>query len=244
MTSINLTQTEAEARSELIDSVHYNVTLDVTGDERFSTTTVVSFITRGAGSTFIDLRTDRVDSALLDGAALNVSGYDAEHGIPLPSLEPGEHILQVVATAPYSRTGEGLHRAVDSSDGRVYLYTQFETADAKRVFACFDQPDIKATYDFKVTTSAEDVLITNEPVDYFAAEDGTIEHHSSIDYPLSTYLVAFVIGPYAEVTDTWRGQLSIHPETPADFAQIEGKEIEIPLAIYTRASIEIGRAHV
>ena len=239
MTSINLTQTEAEARSELIDAVHYNVTLDVTGEERFSTTTVVSFTTRGAGSTFIDLRTDRdgVQSALLDGAPLDVSGYEAEHGIPLNDLEPGEHILQVVATVPYSRTGEGLHRAVDPSDGQVYLYTQFETADAKRVFACFDQPDIKATYDFKVTTRTGDVLITNEPVNYFAAEDDTVEHHSSIDYPLSTYLIAFCVGPYTQVTDTWRGRLTLHPETPADFSQIEGKEIEIPLSIYTRASV-------
>ena len=55
-------------------------------------------------------------------------------------------MLVVDADLLYTNTGEGLHRFVDPLDGETYLYSQFETADAKRMFACFDQPDLKAAF--------------------------------------------------------------------------------------------------
>ena len=236
MTSINLTSNEAAARSRLVDSVHYSVALDLTESEEFFTShTEVTFSTREAGSTFIDLRTPTVTSALIDGTDLDVSSYDAEQGLALTDLAPGEHTLVVDAQIPYSRTGEGLHRTVDPADDKPYFYTQFETADAKRVFACFDQPDIKATYDMSFTVRPEWKVITNEHTEVAEATDnsGKAVHRASISYPLSTYLIAVCVGEYAEFTDLWRGELTHHAETPAD----QPTTLEVPLGLYARASI-------
>src|SRR5690606_2219649 len=109
------------------------------GEETFRSTTTVTFAAQGSGPSFIDIVAAHVRSASLNGAELDVAGYDEERGIALPEL--GEsNTVTVDADCRYMNTGEGLHRFVDPVDGNVYLYSQFETADAKRMFACFDQP--------------------------------------------------------------------------------------------------------
>ena len=231
MTSINLKETEATLRSSLIDAGHYDITLDVTGEEFFTSRTVVSFTVKEKGDTFLDLRTDqtgRVDQVLIDGHDATPAAYDEEAGIALHGLSVGDHEVTVMATIPYSHTGEGLHKAVDPADGKRYLYTQFETADAKRVFACFDQPDMKATYDISVTAGDGDLLITNEPVE----SDGNV-HRTSIPYLLPTYLIGICVGPYFEVTDSWSGTLTHHAETPSD----QPTDVSINLGLYCRASL-------
>ncbi len=240
MSSINLTQQEARARAGMLDVHHYDVTLDLSDPDsgQFSSTTTVKFSVRQAGDTFLDLRAVRVDGARLDGedilAAAHPDGsYREERGIPLLGLTPGEHTLRVVATCAYSRTGEGLHRFVDPADGRTYLYTQFETADAKRMFACFDQPDLKATYSFTLHTPDDWRVIGNAEQSTVRRDKRTLTHTSSVDYPLSTYLVAVCAGPYTEVRSTWNGELTHHPETP------EGQphEVSVPLGLYCRKSL-------
>ena len=89
-----------------------------------------------------------------------MSGYDESTGIPLQGLAE-RNVVVVEADCRYSNTGEGLHRFVDPVDGEVYLYSQFETADAKRMFACFDQPDLKATFDIMVTAPLNWRVISN-----------------------------------------------------------------------------------
>lgn len=240
MTSTNLTRDEATHRARLLEVDNYDIALDLTGsDTVFSSVTTVSFTVREPGSTFIDLRADSVEGVHLDGRdirrealTLNEGGYDATHGIALKDLTPGRHTLRVTATCPYSRTGEGLHRFVDPADNLTYLYTQFETADAKRVFACFDQPDLKATYDIAVTTPTDWKVISNAPQQVRPAGDNVL-HRSRVDYPLSTYLVALCVGPYHEVRSTWRGTLTHHPETPAD----QPTDVTVPMAIYCRRSL-------
>ena len=233
MTSLNLTHVEAEERSTLIDVSHYAITVDLTqSTEHFTSETVVAFTAREAGSTFIDLRTATIQGALLDGAELDVSGFTPDKGLELADLAAGDHMLKVTAEIPFSRTGEGLHRTVDPADDKPYFYTQFETADAKRMFACFDQPDMKATYDITVIARPEWRVITNEPTT-ISEQDGKAVHTASISYPLSTYLVAICVGEYAEFTDTWRGELTHHDETPGD----QPTSLEVPLGLYARASI-------
>ena len=89
-----------------------------------------------------------------------MSGYDESTGIPLRGLA-NRNVVVVDADCRYSNTGEGLHRFVDPVDGETYLYSQFETADAKRMFACFDQPDLKATFDIRVTAPTHWQVISN-----------------------------------------------------------------------------------
>ncbi|QGU01460.1 Aminopeptidase N [Corynebacterium kalinowskii] len=231
MTSINLTRAEANHRAELLKVSHYDIELDLTKtDDTFESVTTVSFEVRQPGDTFIDLRADRV-KATLNGADY-AADYSPETGLALTNLQPGEYTLVVDATIPYSHTGQGLHRFVDPADDQPYLYTQFETADAKRMFACFDQPDLKATYRISALTPKEWKLITNAATTV-TAEGEFARHTAEVDYQLSTYLVAVCAGPYHEVKDTWKGELTHHAETPAD----QPHELEIPLGIYCRASI-------
>lgn len=192
MTSTNLTRAEARERSRLLSVEHYSISLDLNaGAEIFTSTTLVNFTVREAGDTFIDLRATSVDEVYLDnedilGSALtlNEDGYDETHGIALKGLTPGSHTLRVSATIPYSRTGEGLHRMVDPADNEVYLYSQFETADAKRVYACFDQPDLKATYDFSIATPKGWKIISN-------AEQEVSTQHPEYDTHVSRLITRF-----------------------------------------------------
>lgn len=242
MSSTNLTRAEAAARAALISELHYDVTLELhqateENQTTFESRTRVHFQSE-AGETFIDARAEQVHSVLLDGhdisaAALSFRNnkYDASQGIRL-ALTSGAHDLEIVATMRYSRTGQGLHRYQDPADGEVYLYTQFETADAKRVFACFDQPDLKATYNFHITAPCAWKVVTNAE-NHTTNHDGFVLHDSTITYPLSPYLIAVCAGPYFEATDTWRGSLTHHPETPEG----EPTDLEIPLAIYCRQSL-------
>ena len=226
MTSVNLTRDEASHRSGLIDVAHYDVELDLRDEQYFTSVTTVNFHAKQPGSTFIDLRADEIIDARLNGIPLPLDAYNPTYGIALSGLEHAEYELKVHAKIAYSRTGEGLHRFVDPVDDQVYLYTQFETADAKRVFACFDQPDMKATYSLTFHAPQDWKIITNSPV---TREGNT--WRATVDTPLSSYLIALCAGPYYEVTDTWRGELVEHPEgQPA-------AQLEVPLGLYCRASL-------
>lgn len=250
MSSTNLTLTEARHRARLLSVNHYDFAIDVTGakqgEETFPSTTVVTFEVKEEGSTFIDLIARSVSLVELDGEDITAAAvstaqegtkagsYDSKKGIALNDLSVGQHELKVVAECEYNHNGQGLHVFTDPADNETYLYTQFETADAKRVFACFDQPNLKATYTISVTAPDEWEVISNAPQRRTSAPagGGTV-NVSEVDYPLSTYLIAICAGPYASVTHTWQGTLTHHPETPAD----QPHELEIPLAIYCRKSL-------
>jgi len=240
MTSLNLTRVEAAERARILSVQRYDIALDLThGDKEFGSITTVKFTVKEPCDTFIDLRAARVREVILDGnditegaITLDEKGYDPTHGVALRDLTTGEHTLRITADCEYSRTGQGLHRFVDPADGETYLYTQFETADAKRVFACFDQPDLKARYKLTVHTPDNWKVISNAEQDVQKTADGEV-HISRIDYPLSTYLVALCAGPYHEVRSSWTGTLTRHPETPED----QPDTITVPFGLYCRASL-------
>ncbi|MGQ0837955.1 aminopeptidase N [Actinokineospora sp.] len=230
MAAPNLTRDHAQQRAALLEVESYSIELDLTdglgrpGEATFASRTTVAFTSREVGaSTFIDLIAATVESAELNGVPLDVSGYAAEDGLALPNL--AEHnTLTVVAMCSYMNSGEGVHRFVDPVDKGVYLYTQFETADAKRMFACFDQPDLKSVYTIAVTAPTSWKVISNAAAESVAAVDGgaegAVRHQFETTKPISTYLVAMVAGPYAE----WRDEYT------------DG-EVTIPLGIYCRASL-------
>ncbi len=202
----------------------YRIELDLTtGEREFRSVTTVEFEALPGADTYIDLAADRVQRAVLNGHAIDVSGYDESAGIPLRGLAQN-NVLLVEADCRYSNTGEGLHRFVDPVDGEVYLYSQFETADAKRMFACFDQPDLKATFDVVVTAPAHWQVISNgatAAVDTDGSGNGDVAVHTFTTTPrMSTYLVALIAGPYAVWRDTYTDQHG-----------------DIPLGIFCRASL-------
>jgi aminopeptidase N len=219
----NLTRVDAAARADLLTVHRYDLRLDVTdgaghpGEGTFLSETTVEFDCRRPGEgTFIDLVAERVRSATLNGEEIDVSGYTEAGGLPLTGLA-AKNTLVVSADCPYSNTGEGLHRFVDPVDGQVYLYTQFEPADAKRMFTCFDQPDLKATFTVHVTAPFDWQVVSNTgDREIEAGAGGSQLVHFAPTKRISTYLVALIAGPYAKVTDSHDG---------------------IPLGLYCRASL-------
>jgi aminopeptidase N len=200
---------------------NYRIVLDLTdgdgrpGESTFRSTTTVEFDALAGADTVIDVAADTIRSATLNGIPIDVSDYDESTGIPLHGL--AEHNVVVVdADCSYSNTGEGLHRFVDPVDDEVYLYSQFETADAKRMFACFDQPDLKATFDVTVTAPAHWQVISTGATT--SVEDGL--HTFATTPRMSTYLVALIAGPYARWDDV--------------YSDDDG---DIPLGIFCRASL-------
>ena len=204
----NLTREQAVERAALVTVDSYRIVIDLTdgegkpGEGTFRSTTTVEFDALAGADTYIDIAADSIRSATLNGHDIDVSGYDESTGIPLEGLE-GHNIVVVDADCRYSNTGEGLHRFVDPVDDEVYLYSQFETADAKRMFACFDQPDLKAAFDVTVTAPSHWEVISNGAT--FSVEDyGAAKRHTFTATPrMSTYLVALIAGPYARWDDTY-----------------------------------------
>ncbi|WP_405490762.1 aminopeptidase N [Nocardia sp. NBC_00511] len=228
MSEPNLTREQAIERAATVQVENYRVELDLTGQptsaeatrsETFHTKATVTFTATPGAQTFIDFVGAGLRSAVLNGVELDITGYDESQGLTLPNLA-ADNELVVEADGEYSHTGEGLHRFVDPTDNKVYLYSQFETADCKRMFACFDQPDLKATYDIVVTAPEDWEVISNGAV-VDTHKIGAVLRHTFATTPrMSTYLVALIAGPYAKWTDSYRDSHG-----------------EIPLGIYCRASL-------
>ncbi len=205
----NLTRIEAAERRGAVQTHSYDVVLDLTqGAETFRSTTTVAFAARAGAATFIDFITRTVHSVTLNGVALDVAAVNDGVRIQLADLH-AENTLVVDADALYTNTGEGLHRFVDPADGEVYLYSQFEVPDSRRVFAVFEQPDLKATYRFTITAPAHWTVFSNSPTPapiFAGPSAGTREDASTWIFeptvPLSSYITAIVAGPYAGVTDS------------------------------------------
>ncbi|HCU96963.1 MAG TPA: aminopeptidase N [Actinobacteria bacterium] len=216
----NLTRDEAHDRARLLQVSSYRVELDLTGgEETFSSVAVATFRCAQPGSsTFINLTAPAVREITLNGEQVGPDAFDGDR-ITLPALAAGNE-LRVAAQCAYSRSGEGLHRFTDPADGGVYLYSDLETFDAHRVYACFDQPDLKASFELTVTAPADWQVISNMAPDVAgepAGDGGSVRRwHFPPSPVMATYITAVAAGPYHVVR-----------------AEHDG----IPLGIYCRASL-------
>ncbi|TCD54436.1 aminopeptidase N [Alloscardovia theropitheci] len=223
MPGANLTRVEAQERAGIVSNAHYTVHLDVNqGDTDFRTVSTIEFDAVEGASTFVDLIANTVTSVEFNGEKLDPSVVYKDSRVELTNLK-AHNTVTVEALAQYSHTGEGMHRSVDPTDGNVYLYTQFEVPDARRVYAVFDQPDIKATFDFSVDAPEgwEVISITpaNEPEDL---GNGSVRWTFPTTPKMSSYLTAFVAGPYAR----WNTTHTLS----------NGREV--PMAIYARQALK------
>ncbi|PVU81934.1 aminopeptidase N [Cellulomonas sp. WB94] len=233
MPAENLTRDEARARAAVVAVHSYEVALDLTtGPTTFASRTTVRFTATPGASTFIDLIAPEVHEVVLNGRPLDPATVVAESRIALDDLT-GENELVVVADAAYMNTGEGLHRFVDPVDDEVYLYTQFEVADSRRVFAVFEQPDLKATFAFTVTAPAHWTVVSNYPVvgppvaveggrnRTGGRDEGTATWTFEPTPRIASYVTAVVAGPY-------------HAEH-GELTSSDGRTI--PLGVYCRSSL-------
>jgi aminopeptidase N len=198
----NLTRKEAIERASILDVQSYAVEIDLTqGGELFGSTTRVRFSATEGASSFIDAITGAVHSVVLNGEVLDPSVVSDGIRIQLPSLAK-ENELVVVAQGKYTNTGEGLHRFVDPVDQEVYLYTQFEVPDSRRMFAVFEQPDLKATFSFNITAPSYWKVVSNSPTpEPHELREGVSVWNFEPTPRISSYITALVAGPYVEVND-------------------------------------------
>ncbi|KQM83274.1 aminopeptidase N [Agromyces sp. Leaf222] len=223
MPAADLTRIEAEERAAIIADVSYEVELDLTGDETFASTTVVRFAAVPGSATFIEATTREVHAITLNGRTIDPAAASDGGRIRLDGLAAANE-LRVVSTCAYTNTGEGLHRFVDPVDDAVYLYTEFAVAEANRVYAVFDQPDLKAAVRFTITAPSHWVVLSNAPTPAPVASSSTTDAAVwafETGPVISSYIVAIVAGAYAH----WHGSA-----TSAD-----GRDI--PLGVFTRASL-------
>ena len=222
MPGTNLTRDEAATRAALLDVTSYAIDLDLTtGDKTFVSTTTLRFTCREPGaSTFADLVDADLHEVTLNGRALDPATAYADSRIALDDLA-ADNELVVRADCRYSHTGEGLHRFVDPVDDRVYLYSQFEVPDARRVFTTFEQPDLKAPFTFHVTAPEHWKVVSNAPTpEPEPLGEGRAVWRFPETKPMSTYITAIVAGEYHAEFDTY-----------------EGKHGTIPLGHYCRQSL-------
>lgn len=220
----NLTRDEAAERSSFLSTDSYDVRLDLTtGEKTFRSESTIRVTARQARETFVDLIAPQVLEIELNGELLAdpASRFDGAR-VQLPTLREGENTVRILADCAYTNTGEGLHRMVDPVDDEVYLYTQFEVSDARRMFANFEQPDLKASFRFTVTAPKHwrviSIAPTPEPTP--AGEDAAVWEFEPTPR-ISTYLTALIAGNYQGTTSTIRTR--------------DGREI--PAGVYARASL-------
>jgi aminopeptidase N len=198
----------------------YQVSLDLTaGDENFTSETIVKFSCNKPGyESFIDAVGKSVTSATLNGQVVDTSNYDGE-SIFLKNLAADNELIIKMST-PYSNTGEGLQRSVDPVDNEVYLYSQGETAFIRKMYPCFDQPDLKATFTLTAIAPKHWSVISNSPVaEKVDLADDKTQWKFKPTPRISTYITALIAGPYYSVSDTYVGKKSV------------------PLGIYCRKSL-------
>jgi len=214
----NLTRNEARDRARLLKVDSYRIDLDLTGGAAtFRSLTTVTFRAASPGaSTFIDLTAPGIREITLNGRQVGRENFTG-HRITLDGLA-ADNELTVLADCAYSRTGEGLHRFTDPADKGVYLYSDLETYDAHQIYACFDQPDLKARFEFTVTVPDTWLVVSNMAPDVSgaAAGPGIQRWHFLPTPPMSTYITAIAAGPYHVVRADHDG---------------------IPLGIYCRQSL-------
>ncbi|MEU9732658.1 aminopeptidase N [Streptomyces sp. NPDC048002] len=220
MPGTNLTREEAQQRAKLLTVDSYEIDLDLSGAQEGGTyrsaTTVRFDVSEGGAESFIDLVAPVVHEVTLNGDALDPAEVFKDSRIALAGLLEGPNVLRVVADCAYTNTGEGLHRFVDPVDDQAYLYTQFEVPDARRVFASFEQPDLKATFRFTVKAPTGWTVVSNSPTPEPKDDVWAFEPTPRI----STYITALIVGPYHSVHSVY---------------EKDGQTV--PLGIYCRPSL-------
>ena len=222
MPGTNLTREEAATRAALVTVDRHDVELDVTtGPETFSTRSTVTFTcTQPGDETFLDFVGGTVERVTLNGTDLDPAAHYADSRVRLPGLA-AENVVVVAATGRYTNTGEGLHRFVDPVDDEVYLYSQFEVPDSRRMYPVFEQPDLKARFTFTVTAPAHWQVVSNSPTPQpDSAVNGAATWHFAPTGPISSYITALVAGPYDVLRDT-----------------VTSRRGEVPLGIFCRKSL-------
>lgn len=232
MNNENLTQEEAALRAELINVDSYDVHVDLTHTsadfDSYPVAATVTFSANRPGeSTFIDYIHHSIDSIKLNGAPLPIQDVVEGSRIILPNLQ-AENVLTIKGRSSFSRSGEGMHRYIDPSDGKTYLYTQYEPADCRRVFPNFEQPDLKAVFNFRITAPKNWVVSSNAELDREIEDPADSSITKRVFKPtarISTYITTILAGEYFAAHDLYQPSSTVNSGP-------------IPLVAYCRQSLK------
>ena len=205
-TARSLTQAEARERAALIHVDRYDLDLDLIGladgDALRVTSTITFSATTPGAATFVDCLAE-VEEATLNGKRL-ANGPPPGGRLELPDLQV-DNVLVVRSVQHQVSAGQGIHRSVDPSDDEVYVWTRFEPDDARRVFACFDQPDLKAVFGITVHVPERWSVASNTGGADTTVHDGAATWSFADTPPLSTYVPVVNAGPFIELRSTRQG---------------------------------------
>ncbi|MEX3609966.1 aminopeptidase N [Rothia sp. LK2588] len=231
MNNENLSQEEAARRADLVHVDSYDVHVDLThaadsSIASYPTATTLRFTAQDGAETFLDYIHHSVESVKVNGELLNTADVVEGSRIHLKNLA-ADNVVTVHGRSFYSRSGEGLHRYIDPEDGKVYLYTQYEPADSRRVFPNFEQPDLKAVFNFRITAPKNWVVSSNAPLEKTVEDPSDASITKRVFAPtarISTYITTILAGEYHVATDTY------HPTGPVNNGSL-------PLVAYCRQSL-------
>ena len=204
MSVAEITRDEALRRAELVSDVSYDVSVDLTrGDDVFGSVSVITFGCAIPGaSTHVDLIARHVHEIVVNGTSLDPATAWANGRIALTGLLERNEV-RIVAECVYANDGTAMHRSVDSADGKIYVYTALEPADSRRVYANFEQPDLKAAYTLHVIAPSHWTVFSNQPTpEPQPYRDDVAIWHFAPTPRISTYLTTVVAGEYDVVRDS------------------------------------------
>ncbi|MGZ4447113.1 MAG: aminopeptidase N [Nocardioides sp.] len=217
---MSLTLTEARDRAAVVSDVSYDVDLDLSDTATFRVVTTVRFA--ATGDTFLELAHGRDVRVLVDGEDRGDAAYDGRR-VPLTGLAPGAHEVVVDARVPYVTDGDGMHTMTDPADGERYVGAYCGMDIAQKVFACFDQNDLKATIALSVTAPPAWTVLANGAT--LESADGRWRFATTLRIPPALFVVAG--GPWASVRWEhaglpfgWHARASLAAELERDAAEL------------------------
>jgi len=197
-----LSQTQAFKRSERVAKVNYKLNFKLTGDESFSASSTINFnLTDNKAPLTLDLSEANISSIVVNGISMTAEEVSSNYNswfitLPTKQLKQGANTVTVSFTRKHSTNGEGLHRFKDPVDGKVYLYSHFEPAAAQQMFALFDQPDLKATFELTVSAPKEWTVFSATRETSVTQQGDFALWHFPQSLTLSPYNFSMHAGPY------------------------------------------------
>ncbi len=203
----NLTEAEAAERARRVQNVRYTLHLSLTSKaETYQGELAAEFeiTAKGHEPLFLDFTGKEVRSLLVNGKSVPKPEHTA-HRVVLPEeLLKEENRVVVAYENAYSHTGSGFHQFLDPEDGREYIFSDFEPFNAHQLFPCFDQPDLKASYDVSVTAPADWAIVSNgREVEATKQPDGRSRRRFERTARFSTYLMAVIAGEFGVYEDRY-----------------------------------------
>ncbi len=198
-----LSHQEAVFRKSKLSQIHYRLEFDFTKlSEQFVGSTEIDFKYNPKGE---DLRVDFHGGEILSTKINNKKIKLKYNGhfflIPNDHLKEGKNVIQISYKKNFSKDGSGLYKFVDPVDKRVYLYSDLQPFDANKIFPMFDQPNLKASYEMRVTARHDWHVVTSvlEEKKVKTKENTTWIFPTSEKF--STYIWSLHAGPYYVFTD-------------------------------------------